>query len=67
MDEIKSNRKIIKCTNCARQIVSYPANTDRMIGGGLVKHDCCGGCICCECSKDLDENGLYPEERGEDG
>lgn len=51
------------CCCCARQITHTKNNND---------YECCGpvkfmgptlGFICFECSKDLDENGLFPEER----
>lgn len=56
--------KVICCC-CARQIVSYCKKPDEYItcppaiSMGPTLGYCCG-----ECSEDLDENGLFPEERG---
>jgi hypothetical protein len=54
----------IYCCCCAKQIVQYDVRQDD-------KYVTCGpviamgfGKVCCKfCSKDLDENGLFPEER----
>lgn len=58
------NQSIKRCSCCARQIVSYTVHTHN-------KYMCMlpainmgfGQWYCKECSKDLDENGLFPEER----
>jgi hypothetical protein len=55
--------KIIKCTDCGRQIVSYPADDKVKVGGYPATHGVGNNFICYKCAKDLDENGLYPEER----
>jgi hypothetical protein len=54
----------VMCCCCARQIVDYCKTPDQHITRlpavymGPTLGYCCG-----ECSKDLDENGLFPEER----
>lgn len=57
--------KII-CVSCNKQAVNIEVN-DRdqrvttLIGAVAGFRD--GECYCGHCSKDLDENGLFPEER----
>lgn len=53
------------CSCCARQIVSYPASNNYIVGGKPATHDVLDKYICHECAEDLDENGLFPEERGD--
>jgi hypothetical protein len=53
------------CMVCGRQIVSYRASDDRIVGGGPFTRGVRGNFICRECSSELDENGLYPEERAQ--
>jgi len=50
------------CQCCSRQIVSYKANEERIVGGepSIIMVN---GLCCFMCAKDLDENGLFPEER----
>ena len=55
-------KNIIKCCCCGRQIVSYPANDDRVVGGGPVTHMGIGEYACYMCAAGLDENGNFPEE-----
>ena len=57
--------KLIKiyCCVCARQIVSYEADDDYIIGSRSVINMGPGKFCCLNCGKDLDENGLFPEER----
>ncbi len=57
----------IVCCCCSKQIVKYNChpNDKRITSGPGVRM--CGNDWCCnECSKDLDENGLFPEENMED-
>lgn len=51
------------CTCCARQLVDYLANDERIVGPGpFIKMG--PNEFCCQsCGRDLDENGLFPEER----
>jgi len=53
----------IYCTCCGRQIVNHNEDTKKTIGGK--PSTCMGqGKYCCyKCSEDLDENGMFPEER----
>jgi hypothetical protein len=55
----------IYCSVCARQIVPYRVSDPYVVGGFPPKHDCCGKYFCHECGRDLNENGLFPEERTE--
>lgn len=55
----------IHCTDCGRQIVSYPVSNNYSVGGGYTTLSCGHTFICQECSVDLDENGLYPEEQSD--
>jgi hypothetical protein len=51
------------CCVCGRQIVSYKSNDQYTVGGFPATH-MCGNDLCCHiCAEDLDENGLFPEER----
>lgn len=51
------------CCVCARQIVSYKISNKLAVGGSPSTNMGFGKQCCCECSEDLDENGLFPEER----
>ena len=51
----------VNCCCCARQIVSYQQNDKYVTSGPVVRMGPDKYC-CFECSKDLDENGLFPEE-----
>lgn len=53
----------MKCCCCGRQVVSYRASDNTIIGPGFTKM--VNGVCCKECSADLDENGLFPEERAQ--
>lgn len=55
--------KKIYCFCCGKQIVNYHIENDDYITCGPVKFMGCGKYCCFECGKDLDENGLFPEER----
>lgn len=57
------SRKVV-CECCGRQIVSYKIDDQYCIGGGLPKMLGFGKYCCHKCGEDLDENGLFPEERG---
>lgn len=53
----------IECECCGRQIVSYMVDDKWCIGGSLPKSLGFGKYCCHKCGEDLDENGLWPEER----
>ncbi len=53
----------INCACCGRQIVKETVDDKRCIGGGLPKSLGFGKYCCHKCGEELDENGLYPEER----
>lgn len=56
---------MIKCTCCAKQIVSYKVepNDKYCTNGPCISMGTLGwSCYCC--SQDLDQNGLFPEEEG---
>jgi hypothetical protein len=59
----------IICACCGRQIVSYQVSIrDKFFTNGpLTSMGPTLGVACRECSKDLDENGLFPEELLEKG
>ena len=54
---------IVYCDCCARQIVESPWSTELTAPLVGAKSLGFGKRACGECSKDLDENGLFPEER----
>jgi hypothetical protein len=54
--------EIIHCQCCARQIVSYEVN-DKFTIGGKPSYRMLKGFCCYECGKDLNEHGLFPEEK----
>jgi hypothetical protein len=55
---------IKKCFSCARQIVSYTVSIDDKYCCNRPATSMGFGQWCCkECSKELDENGLFLEER----
>jgi hypothetical protein len=56
------SNKIICCC-CSRQIVSYKASDDYIVGGGRIIFMGPGKNCCHECAEDLDDDGLFPEER----
>lgn len=58
-----SRKKKVKCCVCARQIVSYPVDGKYAIGGKPVTRMFGDDCCCYICAEELDENGLFPEER----
>ena len=51
-----------RCQACGRQLVSMVTSEMSMVGGGPVTL-MFGGLCCHECSRELDENGLFPEEK----
>jgi hypothetical protein len=53
----------IMCSCCARQIVPYCNKGEDHITKGPVTYLWSDKYCCSECSEDLDENGLFPEER----
>ena len=63
LTEKRRHIKPIKCCCCARQLVSYEESTDRTVSGKNATLMGPGMYACYECSQDLDENGLFPEER----
>ena len=56
----KTNKKVY-CTCCARQAFFGGGDTEYTTE---LKNSVCdiGGVICGNCAKDLDENGMFPEE-----
>jgi hypothetical protein len=50
------------CGCCARQLVDYPTLDCTVTKSGAVSLGF-GNYCCKDCRKDLDENGLFPEER----
>lgn len=57
----KDNRLICDC--CARQIVSGSGKPNNLVTFGPVTLLGNNLHACYSCSSDLDENGLFPEER----
>lgn len=57
--------KKIHCCICGRQIVSYRTDPkDKLIVDNRTLTKMVGLDVACyQCSRDLDENGLFPEER----
>lgn len=53
----------IVCECCGRQIVPGQGIPDEYTTYGPVKRLCFDTYVCGPCGKDLDENGLFPEER----
>lgn len=51
------------CCCCARQITNNKTSNDYECHGPVISMGPTLGYICSDCSKDLDENGLFPEER----
>ena len=53
----------VVCECCGRQIVSYNvSNDDKYCANSPAKSLGFGKYCCRECGRDLDENGLFPEE-----
>ena len=52
------------CCCCARQITKNGVSSDYECPGPVKFMGPTLGVICSECSNDLDEDGLFPEERG---
>lgn len=63
IDKKRENMKPIRCCCCARQMVSTDGSTERTVSGKNAIIMGPGMYACHECAKDLDENGLFPEER----
>jgi hypothetical protein len=58
------NQSIKRCSCCARQIVSYSVHIHDTYCCNMPATNMGFGAWCCfECSKDLDADGLFPEER----
>jgi hypothetical protein len=57
------SRRPIRCCVCGRQIVSYKSSNDYIVGGHPPTIMAIDSFCCHECASDLDENGLFPEER----
>lgn len=58
---------IHRCCCCGKQIVDYQVGRNdeyRTIKAGIVPIGPSLGYACGYCAEDLDENGLFPEERG---
>ena len=53
----------IYCACCGRQVVSYKVSDDRIVGPRSRAVAMVSGACCHQCAGDLDENGLFPEER----
>lgn len=53
----------VYCCCCARQIVSFVTKPDEYVTTLPATFMGIDKWACSECSKDLDENGLFPEER----
>jgi hypothetical protein len=52
------------CCSCAKQVVNYPTDpNDKLITSDPVILMGFGKVSCIHCSRELVENGLYPEER----
>jgi len=55
----------IKCSICDKQIIrDHVEIDDKFVTCGPVKILCCNQYACYYCGQDLDENGIFPEERG---
>ena len=61
---IIERNKTVRCVVCCRQVVSYNANDEYIVGAEGAKA-AIGGVFCVDCGEDLDENGLFPEERAQ--
>ncbi len=61
------NENRIVCSCCARQIIHGNGKGDKWVTFGPVTLLGINQYACCECSADIDENGLFPEERGRYG
>ncbi len=60
----KEKNKIIYCQCCSRQLVDYECKSnDKTIVSRRDAKRMINGYCCSGCSEDLDENGLFPEER----
>jgi len=60
----------VYCCCCCRQVISskYNINDKHVIDNNYAKAGFKPGEVFCrDCGKDLDENGLFPEERAEIG
>lgn len=55
-----SNSKAIYCCVCGRQITGRSGKREAPLPATFMG---VGTYSCADCSKDLDENGLFPEER----
>lgn len=53
----------VYCSCCARQICRTIFDT-KIQAPLPARYLGCGKYACADCSRDLDENGLFPEERG---
>ena len=60
--------KKIYCCCCGRQLVSYEtaSNDKHIVCSKGAKAGFPGTAFCRDCGADLDENGLFPEERAEE-
>lgn len=63
ISESRKDAKPIRCCCCYRQMVHSDESTERTVSGKNAAHMGPGMYACHECSQDLDENGLFPEER----
>lgn len=65
MSTIKDKKLVIHCCCCGKQVVSWKPNHDdyvtTLVGAraGFNRNEV----FCGYCAEDLDENGLFPEER----
>lgn len=54
----------IYCSCCARQIIQNSGQSSERTAPGLgAKADIGNQAICGDCAKDLDDNGMFPEEQ----
>ena len=54
---------IRRCCCCGRQLVSYLSNDDYTATDSNIRAVSTDEGFCVPCSEDLDDNGLFPEER----
>ena len=59
----RERMKPIRCCCCNRQMVKSEESTERTVCGYNATHMGPGMFACSECAADLDENGMFPEER----
>lgn len=60
---VKNNKLLCDC--CGKQIIKGFGRPDKYVTYGPTTFLGINTHACKECSKDLDENGLFPEEQGD--